>query len=84
MAEKQLRLFAAEVQDKDPKARVAIEHRVGRLVPGEASVAIAVSSPHRAAAFEGCRHVIERLKEDVPIWKREFRVGGSIWVGVGS
>ncbi|MEL6185764.1 MAG: molybdopterin converting factor subunit 1, partial [Myxococcota bacterium] len=70
MAEKVLRSIGAEVCERFPKARVAMLHRVGRLEVGEASVAIAVSSPHRAEAFDGCRHVIERLKEDAPIWKK--------------
>ncbi len=84
MAERVLRQIGGEVLQRWPGARVAILHRSGRLEIGEASVVIAVSSPHRAAAFEGCRHAIERLKEDVPIWKKELRKDGSIWVGVGS
>lgn len=84
MAEKVMRGIGAEVCEKFPKARVAVLHRIGRLEVGEASVVIAVSSPHRAEAFEGCRHVIERLKEDAPIWKKEIRQDGSVWVGMGS
>lgn len=84
MAEKYLARIGAEVRERWPTARVAILHRVGRLTVGEASVVIAVASPHRAEAFEGCRHAIERLKQDVPIWKKEIRVDGSVWVGVGS
>ena len=84
MAEKYLAKIGAEVSERWPKARIAILHRVGRLEVGEASVVIAVASPHRADAFEGCRHAIERLKEDVPIWKKEIRADGSVWVGVGS
>jgi molybdopterin synthase catalytic subunit len=84
MAEKVLRQIGGEVCARSPKARVAVLHRVGRLGIGEASVVIAVSSPHRAEAFEGCRHVIERLKEDAPIWKKEIRRDGSVWVGMGS
>ena len=84
MAEKMLRLIGGEVCEQNPEARVAILHRVGHLDVGEVSVAIAVGSPHRAAAFEGCRHVIERLKEDAPIWKKELRQDGSVWVGTGS
>lgn len=84
MAVKYLRKVGAEVCAQWPGARIAIVHRTGRLVPGEPSVAISVSSPHRADAFEACRHAIERLKEDVPVWKKEFRGDGSVWVGVGS
>lgn len=84
MAEKLLRTIGGEVCERWPESRVAVLHRVGHLEVGEASVAIAVSSPHRAEAFDGCRHVIERLKEDAPIWKRERRTDGSVWVGIGS
>jgi molybdopterin converting factor subunit 1 len=84
MAEKYLRVVGAEVLERWPGTRIAIVHATGRLEPGQASVAIAVASPHRADAFEGCRHAIERLKQDVPIWKRELRADGSVWVGVGS
>lgn len=84
MAEKYLRLVGDEVLSQWPGTRIAILHRTGRLIPGEPSVAISVSSPHRAHAFEACRHAIERLKEDVPIWKKELRGDGSVWVGVGS
>ena len=84
MAEKYLAQIGGEVLERWPGTRVAILHRVGRLTVGEASVVIAVASPHRADAFEGCRHAIERLKQDVPIWKKEIRADGSIWVGVGS
>ena len=84
MAEKLLRSIGGEVCERFPKARVAVLHRTGKLGVGEVSVAIAVSSPHRAEAFDGCRHVIERLKEDAPIWKKEIRTDGSVWVGMGS
>src|SRR2546426_5978525 len=65
-------------------ARVAIHHRTGALEPGEISVAIAAAAPHRADAFEACRHAIEALKKDAPIWKRELYPDGSSWVGMGS
>ncbi len=84
MAEKYLRKIGGEVADEYEGARVAILHRIGRLAVGEVSVVIAVATPHRADAFDGCRHVIERLKQDVPIWKKEIRTDGSVWVGVGS
>jgi molybdopterin synthase catalytic subunit len=65
-------------------ARVAIHHRVGALDPGELSVVIAAAAPHRADAFEACRHAIESLKKEAPIWKREIYPDGSSWVGLGS
>jgi molybdopterin synthase catalytic subunit len=63
-----------------PDAVLALHHRIGRLEPGEVSVAIAVSSPHRAAAFAACRYAIERVKQIAPIWKRETFEGGEVWV----
>ncbi|MDH4121721.1 MAG: molybdenum cofactor biosynthesis protein MoaE [Deltaproteobacteria bacterium] len=61
-----------------------VTHRLGRLSVGEASVAIAVSSAHRAEAMEACRFVIEELKKSVPIWKKEFFRDGSVWVDSGQ
>jgi molybdopterin converting factor subunit 1 len=85
-AEMALRQFAniAESAAQKFHARVAIHHRVGPLVPGEISVIIAASSPHRVDAFEACRFAIEALKEDATIWKREVYPDGSTWVGLGS
>jgi molybdopterin synthase catalytic subunit len=81
LAEARLREIAAELHDRWPLRRVAILHRTGDLAVGEASVVIAVSAAHRAEAFEACRHAIERLKEDVPIWKKESLVSGEAeWV----
>jgi len=60
--------------------RLALHHRLGRLDIGEASVIIAVASPHRADAFAACRYVIERVKQIVPIWKHEFFEGGDVWI----
>jgi molybdopterin synthase catalytic subunit len=59
---------------------VAIQHRIGRIELGEASVVIAVGSPHRAEAFEACRWCIDTLKENVPIWKREVCPDGAFWI----
>lgn len=81
-----LRIFehiAAQAREKW-SARVAIHHRTGPLEPGQISVAIAAAAPHRADAFEACRHAIESLKKDAPIWKRELYPDGSSWVGLGS
>jgi len=80
MAERQMREIAEEVAERWPGTRVAIVHRTGRLEIGEASVVISVSAPRRADAFEGCRHAIERLKESVPIWKKEFARSGAVWL----
>ena len=63
-----------------PLERVAIVHRLGRMEIGEASVAIAVSSAHRAAAFDACRWGIDTLKKNVPIWKKEHFAGGEVWI----
>ena len=56
-------------------------HRIGAVPIGEASVVIAVSAAHRAAAFEACHFAIDRLKEIVPIWKKEHFDGGEVWIG---
>jgi molybdopterin synthase catalytic subunit len=82
MAEKSLALAEQEVKRRWPSIRrVKIVHRIGGLSIGDISVAVAVSSPHRAEAFEACRHAIEKIKHDVPIWKRERLSGGKeVWV----
>ncbi|MDO8688914.1 MAG: molybdenum cofactor biosynthesis protein MoaE [Dehalococcoidia bacterium] len=82
MAEKKLAEIGADVQARWGLDRVAISHRVGRLELGEASVIIAVASPHRAEAFEACRYAIETLKKTVPIWKKEVWEDGEVWVGM--
>jgi molybdopterin synthase catalytic subunit len=64
-------------------AMVAVVHRVGRLEPGEPAVVIAAAAAHRTPAFRACEAVIERLKKDAPIWKREVYEDGSEWVGLG-
>jgi len=79
MALKMMHQIAQEIRRRWGVERVAIVHRVGRLELGEASVMIAVASPHRAEAFEACRYAIDRLKEIVPIWKREVREDGTFW-----
>jgi MoaE-MoaD fusion protein len=80
LAAKALGLIAGEVTGHWPTVRLAIQHRTGRLEPGEASIVIAAASPHRAEAFQACRYVIERVKQIVPIWKREVFDGGDAWV----
>lgn len=81
MAEGQMKVIGDEIATRWQGARTAIAHRVGRLTIGEASVVIAVATPHRADAFEACRHAIERLKQIVPIWKKEVWEDGEEWVG---
>jgi molybdopterin synthase catalytic subunit len=81
MAEAMMRRIGAEVRAKWPVDAVAIVHRTGRLGIGEASVAIAVAAPHRHASLEACAYAIERLKEIVPIWKKEVWADGSEWIG---
>lgn len=69
-----------EVRGRWPGMRIALHHRTGRLEIGEASVAIVTASPHRADAFAACRYVIERVKQIVPVWKREYFDGGDVWI----
>lgn len=83
-AEKMLAQIADEIEAKWGLRRVAIIHRVGLLPVGEASVVISISSPHREAAFEAALYAIERLKEIVPIWKKEHYEDGAVWIGSES
>ncbi|MDH7568789.1 MAG: molybdenum cofactor biosynthesis protein MoaE [Armatimonadota bacterium] len=83
LAERQMAHIAAEAAARWA-ARVAIEHRVGRVMVGEVSVVVAVAAPHRAEAFEACRFVVEALKERVPIWKKEYGPDGARWVVPGT
>jgi molybdopterin synthase catalytic subunit len=69
-----------EVRGRWPGVRIALHHRTGRLAIGEASVAIVTASPHRGDAFVACRYVIERVKQIVPVWKREYFEGGDVWI----
>jgi molybdopterin converting factor subunit 1 len=84
MALREMEALAGVTEERWPGCSLAIEHRVGRLGIGEASVVIAVAAPHRAEAFEACRFAIDRLKETVPIWKKEVFADGSQWVGMGA
>jgi len=79
MAEKELQRIAEEAENQW-NAAVAIQHRVGRVAIGEASVAVVVGTPHRAEAFAACRWCIDTLKEQVPIWKRETCPDGTYWI----
>jgi MoaE-MoaD fusion protein len=80
-AEKQLGRIGVEIVEQWPGVRVAIHHRTGYLTPGIASVVIACASAHRAEAFAAASHAIERIKEIVPIWKKEHYRDGSVWIG---
>ncbi len=80
MAEKEFARIAEEARARWKLGAVWIAHRTGALGIGDASVVIAVSSAHRAEAFEACRHAIEALKKMAPIWKEEFTETGRSWV----
>jgi molybdopterin synthase catalytic subunit len=81
LGETRLREVAAELFERWPVCKAALHHRTGDLNVGEISVVVACSTPHRAEAFEACRHGIERIKADVPIWKQErLTTGDAHWV----
>jgi len=80
MAEREMERIANDAVERFGVASVSIVHRTGRLEIGEASVAVAVASAHRAAALDACRYVIDTLKTRVPIWKREHFEGGAVWI----
>jgi molybdopterin synthase catalytic subunit len=79
MALAKMREIGAQLHEKFNIHRVAVVHRLGRLEIGETSVFIAVSAPHRAAAFDACRFAIDTLKRTVPIWKKEYFADGAVW-----
>jgi MoaE-MoaD fusion protein len=79
MALAKMREIGALIHERFPIHRVAIVHRLGRLQIGETSVFVAVSSPHRPAAFDACRFAIDTLKRTVPIWKKEYFEDGAVW-----
>ncbi len=84
MAKKELARIGADAAKNWPICRMAISHRLGPVQIGEASVVIAVSSPHRDAAFAASRFAIEEIKKTVPIWKKEVFDGGEVWIGTQS
>jgi molybdopterin synthase catalytic subunit len=84
MAEDVMSDLARDLKSRYELCEVAIHHRVGRLEIGEASVVIAVSAPHRQDALAACQDAIDRLKETVPLWKKEVYEGGEKWIGRGS
>ena len=82
MAQQQMHALAEEAKRRWPILRLAVLHRVGRVEIGQPSVLIAVSTPHRAEAFEACRFLIDRIKAEATIWKKEvWEDGSSSWVG---
>ncbi|OIJ10478.1 molybdenum cofactor biosynthesis protein MoaE [Anaerobacillus alkalilacustris] len=81
MAEKKLAQIGNEIQERWPNSLVAISHRIGHLDVTDIAVVIAVSTPHRADSYEASRYAIERIKEIVPIWKKEHWADGEKWMG---
>jgi molybdopterin synthase catalytic subunit len=81
MAVKKLQQIGTEIEERWPGTKVAITHRVGRLEITDIAVVIAVSTPHRADSYEANRYAIERIKEIVPIWKKEHWEDGEEWIG---
>ena len=81
MAEKEMGKIVREVEQRYPDVVVTVLHRLGHLVVGESSIAIVAASPHRAEAFEAARMMIDRIKETVPIWKKERGPNGEEWQG---
>lgn len=85
MALRKMTEVEADTCERWPVRAIGMIHRLGRLAVGDVSVAVAVSCPHRAEAFEACRHAIDRLKELVPIWKKEnWADGSTAWVHPGT
>ena len=84
MAYRMLQQIFDEVEERWGVTDLALSHRIGRLELGEASLIVAAAAAHRAEAFAVTMYVVDRLKEIVPIWKKEFFEDGSVWVGLGS
>lgn len=80
MAARKMEQVRDEIMARWPADKISISHRFGPMQVGEVSVAIAISCPHRVEAFEACRYAIDRIKETVPIWKKEVYEDGSQWV----
>ena len=83
MAVRAMDQIAGRIESEYPGARIAITHRTGTLQIGETAVLVAASAPHRAEAFAACRAAIEALKQEVPIWKKEYSADGAEWLGQG-
>lgn len=80
MADKKLAEIAEEIRGRWAVDGVAIAHRIGRLEISDISLVVAVAAPHRNEAFAACQHIVDRVKQTVPIWKKEFFEGGEVWV----
>ena len=83
MAVREMTRLCDEIEAEIAGTKLAVEHRVGRLEIGDLAVVIAAAAPHRAEAFTACRAMIDRLKEHVPIWKKEVGDDGAEWIGLG-
>jgi molybdopterin synthase catalytic subunit len=83
MALREMTRLCDELEAELPGTKLAVEHRVGKLAIGDLAVVIAAAAPHRAEAFTACRAMIDRLKDRVPIWKKEIGEDGAEWVGLG-
>ncbi len=83
MAIKVMTKLCLAIEAEWPGCRLAVEHRVGTLMIGDVAVVIAAAAPHRAEAFAACRALIDRLKQEVPIWKKEVAPDGAEWIGMG-
>jgi molybdopterin synthase catalytic subunit len=81
MADKEIDAILRDIEAKHQGARAFAVHRLGELNVGDAAVVCAVSTPHRAEAYALCRELIDRIKANVPIWKREWGPGGAVWIG---
>ncbi len=82
MAEKMLARIVEEIRQRWGMADVSIAHRFGRLELGEISLVVAVASPHRGQAFAAAQYAVDRIKQNVPIWKKEVFADGEVWVGM--
>jgi molybdopterin synthase catalytic subunit len=80
MALKELKHITDHVSEQWKVARILIHHRLGMLRAGDIPVIVGVSASHRAEAFEACRYIIDTLKQNVPIWKKEYYENGSVWI----
>lgn len=80
MALSEMTRLVEQAREKFDVSRITLVHRTGRLEIGDVSVAIVVAAPHRDAAFRACRHLIDTLKQTVPIWKKEHFEGGEVWI----
>jgi molybdopterin synthase catalytic subunit len=81
MADHKMSELIAEIKQRWPVDRVAVGHRIGRVDIGETSMVVAVSSAHRKPAFDAALYFVDRLKQVVPIWKKEYFAGGEVWIG---